>query len=170
MIEKDRSGFSKMPYSAKRKAAIEKLGGKCQRCGFRDRRALQIDHYYGDGAAERREYGPRVNEIIYEKIMNGDTWSYQLLCANCNWIKRAEKNEARSSSSNYSRMKNQAKKRGFLAEPSAPEMPEIESSRVRPSQFSRCTPATVSQGDHVNETDAFVLIQDSVGGPGLNHK
>lgn len=104
-----------MQYSQKRKAAIEALGGKCVQCGFRDRRALQIDHVYGNGAEERREYGPRTLEIIYQKIVvGGDVWSYQLLCANCNWIKRAEKHEARVSGSHYSKMKHAAKKRGLL--------------------------------------------------------
>jgi hypothetical protein len=104
-----------MQYNQKRKAALKLLGNKCKRCGFSDKRALQIDHVYGDGAEERRQYGPRTIEVICEKIIGGEgNGRYQLLCANCNCIKRVENNEARSSTSNYMKMKNEAKKRGLL--------------------------------------------------------
>lgn len=101
-------------YGQLRKEAIKVLGNKCNHCGFRDKRALQIDHVYGNGFQERREYGPRALEIIFGKILAGDVWSYQVLCANCNWIKRFENNESRFGSSAYAKMKHRAKKRGLL--------------------------------------------------------
>jgi hypothetical protein len=47
-------------------------------------------------------------EVMYVKIIEGNTTDYQILCANCNWIKRAEKNENRLGSSNYSRIKHRS--------------------------------------------------------------
>lgn len=73
-----------------RKLAVEKLGGKCKKCSFSDYRALQIDHVNGDGSEERK-----IRKSINRKIVLNltDVSRYQLLCANCNWIKRVENNE-----------------------------------------------------------------------------
>ena len=73
-----------------RASAIKKLGEKCNHCGFSDIRALQIDHVNGDGRAERT-----IRKSLNRKIALGlvDINRYQLLCANCNWIKRIENNE-----------------------------------------------------------------------------
>ncbi len=68
-------------------SVLQKLGGKCVRCGFSDFRALQIDHVNGGGSKELQEIGAWG---VYKKIMNGDIDGYQILCANCNWIKRDE--------------------------------------------------------------------------------
>jgi|SRR5690606_9755310 len=73
------------------------LGGCCVKCGFSDSRALQIDHINGGGYTERKEYStnPKAyyRNILYS-IKNKEG-KYQLLCANCNWIKRFENNEIR---------------------------------------------------------------------------
>jgi len=75
----------------RRTKALSLLGGKCVRCGFDDPRALQIDHVNGDGAAERKaRRTPRSAEL---NVVKGEYGPYQLLCANCNWIKRAEREE-----------------------------------------------------------------------------
>jgi len=76
-----------------RKKALERLGGKCVRCGFSDIRALQIDHVNGGGAKELQTIG---SYGIMFRILKGNTSDYQLLCANCNWIKRVEKKEVRN--------------------------------------------------------------------------
>jgi len=68
------------------------LGGVCIKCGFSDERALQIDHVNGGGNAERKVLVNR--QAFYHKILD-DSTGYQLLCANCNWIKRCENNEYR---------------------------------------------------------------------------
>ena len=70
-----------------------KFGGVCNHCGFHDLRALQIDHKFGGGTAERR-----LIKDTYQLVRNiskgrVDINLYQLLCANCNWIKRYENNE-----------------------------------------------------------------------------
>lgn len=70
-----------------RAAAIALLGGKCVRCGFSDARALQLDHIHGAGIRDRRSTTTR-----YRAVLKGST-DFQLLCANCNWIKRCENGE-----------------------------------------------------------------------------
>lgn len=76
-----------------RVAALRKLGAKCVKCGFADFRALQVDHVNGGGHAERT-----LRKSIYRGIAVGldKIGRYQLLCANCNWIKRFENNEDHS--------------------------------------------------------------------------
>ena len=73
-----------------RNQALTALGGECVRCGFTDVRALQIDHVNGDGGKERSAGMSQVK--LYKKIFEDQT-GYQLLCANCNWIKREENKE-----------------------------------------------------------------------------
>ena len=72
------------------------LGGKCVKCGFEDVRALQIDHIIaiGNNAKRKKRRGDDLNgyKRILEEIKSGKH-NYQLLCANCNWIKRWELNE-----------------------------------------------------------------------------
>jgi hypothetical protein len=71
------------------------LGDKCVKCGFLDWRTLQIDHIKGHGINEFKIFGrgDKYNRHILEKIQSGSK-DYQLLCANCNWIKRYENNES----------------------------------------------------------------------------
>lgn len=86
---------SSSPISYLRLEVIYKLGGKCFRCGFSDIRALQIDHVNGGGTKEVRSLGAgRMYRNILDKISTGKPLKdYQILCANCNWIKRYENNE-----------------------------------------------------------------------------
>lgn len=69
--------------------AYELLGGKCCQCGFNDERALQIDHINGGGVKELKRYGNKTYyySVVARSIQAGEH-KYQLLCANCNWIKR----------------------------------------------------------------------------------
>lgn len=75
---------------------IKKLGDKCAHCGNEDMRVLQIDHIHGGGEKERREIGPRG---IYHKIIKMPIEEakkeYQILCANCNVIKKYKRKEFR---------------------------------------------------------------------------
>jgi ribosomal protein S27AE len=67
---------------------LTKYGRKCAQCGFDNTRALQIDHVNNDGAAEKK-VRHSIGEVAYYKRVLADTsGKYQLLCANCNWIKR----------------------------------------------------------------------------------
>lgn len=79
-----------------RMATLEILGGKCVFCGISDRRVLQIDHVNGGGSKERKEKGFTRNfhKFVMDSYLNKEN-KYQLLCANCNWIKRFENKEAK---------------------------------------------------------------------------
>lgn len=88
-------------FHERRNEIIQLLGGKCANpfnlphpdwCN--DPRLLQIDHIDGDGTEERRRINcyDRYLILVLESIKRGEK-KYQLLCANCNWIKRYEKKE-----------------------------------------------------------------------------
>lgn len=76
-------------YRKDRENIVDFLGGVCVRCGYSDKRALQIDHIDGGGCAESRSM---TRQALYRKIY-ADPTPYQVLCANCNWIKRDENRE-----------------------------------------------------------------------------
>lgn len=77
----------------KRKDTLERLGGKCARCGFGDWRALQIDHVNGGGTQERQLFKSQQTYVNF--VLANNNGRYQILCANCNWIKRYEEYEER---------------------------------------------------------------------------
>lgn len=77
-----------------RKEILELLGGKCVKCDFNDERALAIDHKFGGGRKERDEVGGGFYTYVLKKLKNGCK-EYQLLCFNCNQIKKVENNEER---------------------------------------------------------------------------
>jgi hypothetical protein len=88
---------ARKPYKRLRMRIFELLGAKCVRCGFNDVRALQIDHINGGGTKEIKKIGgvnSKYYKYIIKKIESGSK-DYQILCANCNWIKRSENNENR---------------------------------------------------------------------------
>lgn len=78
---------------------MELLGNKCRKCGFDDKRALQFDHVAGGGTKDRNITGKNGgyyrNRSICKSIVKGEG-KFQLLCANCNWIKRTENNEVKT--------------------------------------------------------------------------
>ena len=71
-------------YYKVRERALDVLGAVCKYCGFKDKRALQIDHVNSNGANERKLLTQR--EILYRVIEHPE--DYQVLCANCNAIKK----------------------------------------------------------------------------------
>jgi hypothetical protein len=77
---------------AKRAEILALLGNRCVRCGFSDPRALQIDHIHGKGREERYNGGWTYYTNLLAKIKAGSK-DYQILCSNCNWIKRSELKE-----------------------------------------------------------------------------
>lgn len=83
--------ISKRYIKKLRTKCITFLGGRCVKCGFNDIRALQIDHINGGGCKEAKEKGAY---WIYKNVLKNPQ-KYQLLCANCNWIKRTELGEVR---------------------------------------------------------------------------
>lgn len=86
------SEYYKTWKTSQRQKAIDHLGGKCVKCGFSDIRALQIDHVNGGGTQERRSLNYNFWKL-YKKVCVDTSNQYQLLCANCNWIKRIENGE-----------------------------------------------------------------------------
>lgn len=91
-------------YRQKRDAVIAHLGGRCSNLacswidsdgsrGCTDTRCLQIDHVLGDGAKRRKDPSEH-GTVFYRKVLASVPGEeYQLLCANCNWIKRCVNNE-----------------------------------------------------------------------------
>jgi hypothetical protein len=84
-----------------KQAVFDKFGGRCSnpQCGWVNAdgsrgclvsACLQLDHVNGGGKAERRLMGV---DRIYRKALKDFEATYQLLCANCNWIKRFERKE-----------------------------------------------------------------------------
>lgn len=64
----------------------------CKRCGFSDIRALTIDHINGGGRKDRERTGAGTTFVYWlhkHKFPEG----YQILCMNCNFIKRHENEE-----------------------------------------------------------------------------
>lgn len=78
-----------------RQLLIDILGSKCAICGFSDIRALQFDHINSNGSQERKNRFATTTVMIYYYLKHIDEAKrhIQILCANCNWIKRAEMNE-----------------------------------------------------------------------------
>lgn len=81
-----------------RASVLALLGDKCSNpecrwlntngtLGCTDSRALQVDHISGGGSKETKALG---TYKMYRKIlaMEHPETVYQILCANCNWIKR----------------------------------------------------------------------------------
>lgn len=68
------------------------LGGNCRECGFDNPMALQVDHINGGGAALRRS-GEWAYAAASLRRVRANPDSYQLLCANCNIIKRMTRRE-----------------------------------------------------------------------------
>jgi len=90
---KGKDEWAKARRDKLRNEVIAHFGGACNKCGFSDRRALQIDHVHGGGTKHVRKVSYRTR---YTEALADTTGKYQLLCANCNWIKRAENNEVRT--------------------------------------------------------------------------
>jgi hypothetical protein len=65
------------------------LGDCCVGCGHRDIRVLEMDHIHDDGAEDRRRFkGARSMLTYYLSRPDEARERLQLLCRNCNWLKR----------------------------------------------------------------------------------
>lgn len=90
---KKQSGYYRDLLGLWKKKAFNKLGNRCLHCGFTDPRALQIDHIYNDGYLERKLLKGSSSVGRYKRVLEDVDGRYQLLCANCNWIKRMNREE-----------------------------------------------------------------------------
>ena len=87
-------------YVRNRERLFQLLGDKCVICGFSDKRALEFDHINGGGSKQRRILRDS-NKYMSNKDIHGyyirrpelAKKELQVLCANCNRIKRCENNE-----------------------------------------------------------------------------
>ena len=97
MLFRSRKNGAKYRLANKMKVLIHYGGNppKCACCGFSDIRALQIDHINGGGMEHRRSIGIKNGGITFYLwlIRNGFPEGFQVLCANCNWIKRSKNKE-----------------------------------------------------------------------------
>jgi hypothetical protein len=69
---------------------------KCCKCGIADIRVLCLDHINGHGQDHLRSIKVSAGMPFYKWVRdNGYPHGYQILCLNCNVIKRIENNEYR---------------------------------------------------------------------------
>lgn len=70
----------------------------CAKCGFDDIRALSIDHIDGGGVQHRKEIKRSSGKDFYQWLKSSDyPNNFQVLCMNCQFIKRYENDEVRRS-------------------------------------------------------------------------
>jgi hypothetical protein len=92
-------------YHSLKDQVYEKYGNRCSNpfCGWvcedgsrgcTDRRCLQIDHVCGGGNKDIKSKSSM--NAYWKHVLADETGAYQLLCANCNWIKRKENGEFHS--------------------------------------------------------------------------
>lgn len=74
-----------------RQYIFDTLGDRCVKCGFSDKRALQLDHKSGRNGEKKMNIDERYRFVKKNTKMAKKI--YQVLCANCNFIKREEHNE-----------------------------------------------------------------------------
>ena len=92
--KKPSSEYRKMRREKIKNKLYDILGNVCIRCGFSDKRALQFDHINGGGKREILLFKGNENMYrFYSKNPKDTKERLQVLCANCNWIKRDENGE-----------------------------------------------------------------------------
>ena len=84
---------SKMFRETMKNNLFDILGHKCVKCGFSDKRALQFDHIFGGGTQERKKTNAYHVMKFYSENINIAKQKLQVLCANCNWIKKHDEHE-----------------------------------------------------------------------------
>ena len=92
MAKETQALWKRQSHQKIRNEILDLLGRICKKCGFADERALQVDHVLGDGAQQRKKHGGSTSAKILSEIKRGSS-DYQILCANCNAIKRIEEKE-----------------------------------------------------------------------------
>jgi hypothetical protein len=84
-----------LAWQRQKERVFAMYGQVCARCGFPDKRALQLDHVQDDGHKHRRTRRDGRRTTDCRRAWTDASRSYQpdkfqILCSNCNWIKRAE--------------------------------------------------------------------------------
>lgn len=80
-----------------RDSLLDVLGSRvCVRCGFADKRALNIDHINGGGNQDKKRFGGKYGSrfvLYYIRHPEEARRKLQVLCSNCNQIKKIENGE-----------------------------------------------------------------------------
>lgn len=87
-VNRVKRGYWRKYYRKLKEQIFLKLGDSCKSCGFKDPRALQIDHVNNDGYE-----GVGIvkgSTVRLRKVLNDTEGRFQILCANCNFIKKYE--------------------------------------------------------------------------------
>jgi hypothetical protein len=83
------ASYAKRTYHETRLKLMQLLGDCCKWCGHPDERVLEFDHINDDGADDRKKFsGARSMLDYYVKNHEEAKERLQLLCRNCNWLKR----------------------------------------------------------------------------------
>lgn len=75
-----------------KRLAYDLLGNICSRCGESRIPVLSIDHINGDGAIHRKSLNGSTIKFYKDVIRDGKV-RFQILCMNCQWMKRHERKE-----------------------------------------------------------------------------
>lgn len=89
--KKNRARSSQTWQQKRREKILTLLGNKCVKCGFLDKRVLQVDHIKGVGRKELKTF--KNTYQFYKHVLKVGKLKYQLLCSNCNWVKKFENQE-----------------------------------------------------------------------------
>ena len=76
-------------YELAKNKVFAAFGCKCNMCNETDRRVLQLDHVNGGGNKERK----KMNSLARYTRALKEPEKYQILCANCNVVKKFENGE-----------------------------------------------------------------------------
>jgi len=81
-------------YHQAKERLFDILGRICVKCGYNDIRILQFDHINGGGNADQKRFSSNYHMYRYYVIHADEAkLLLQVLCPNCNWIKRVENKE-----------------------------------------------------------------------------
>lgn len=84
----NRKNYQKEYRTKRRKIVMNHYGGaKCNCCGETTYEFLQIDHIQNDGNVQRK-IDPTQNSLVDYLIKHNFPSGFQILCANCNFVKR----------------------------------------------------------------------------------
>jgi hypothetical protein len=91
----ERKAYNKAFMKARKDELFSHYGGYvCVKCGNTDERVLTIDHVNGGGNKHRKEIGKGGYSFYLWLRQNGYPSGFQILCMNCQFIKRIENRES----------------------------------------------------------------------------
>ena len=90
-----RNAYVRRWHGVLRTQMLKRFGSRCKSCGNTDHRVLQIDHIKGGGTRDQRSTAQLYRYVL--SLSARPLKQFQLLCANCNWIKKYENQEVRQS-------------------------------------------------------------------------